>query len=1129
MKNIFSRAVLSIALTGLYPLMAINPATAQVAVNAGTHDASTSAMTLGTAAMPQATGSSVWNAGAYAANRQIGEMRLQLSTATLPADGQSALTVEISVTDRRGNLVQGEVFLTLETSAGRILLPGARTDELGPGRLDADRATAGTQLKVVDGKASFQVIAPSMPQEGMVRVTGGTAFAERKLSFIPEAREMIAVGLVEGIVSLRRIKNESAVTAVRNNDGFDEALRSFEREFSVTANKAGSAAARAAFFVKGTITGQTILSAAYDSDKETRARMLRDITADQVYPVFGDASIKGFEAKSSQKFYVRLDNGKNYVLYGDFSTSDGFSQSSGTGSVASVRQRDLGSNGRSLTGVRGHIELSDNGSFVNVYGAKDTLNNLVEEVKGNGGSFYNLSRSDALENSEKLEIITRDRNNTGRVLSVQPLQRFADYSFEPFNGRILLAAPLSSADAQGNPRSLRMGYEVDHGGKKYLVAGIDGQIKLGTVGEVGASYIKDNNPTLPTGAGERKLSQLASVNVGVNLGSNAKAVVEVAQSHNATLASTTAGTGDVKGKAVRAEIAVGQASNTVSGSVFYGKADRGFYNANASLNEGREEAGIKAALRVTERLTVRGELIQSKDHNPAVTDIAHPDGAVRRGANLNAEYAFNDAISVSLGVRKAQDNGASTSASGVANTTSLFGSGGIFGTSGVGSGVQTSNTNVTALGNQGLDSTTVQLGIRGKVSNNLTLGVEGETGKNDGASIGSSNRVNRLAATAQWQVAERTAINARYETQTGVGSTYDRESRNNAFVLGVTNTYLNSGLGQGNGGAQGELFSEYRLRDAIGGRESQLASGLRNTFDIAEGLRGVAGAEYVKVLNGSVQPMLALAGGLDYTASELWKGSTRLEWRKVQQGTATTTNPASPGNTGIMNTVSIARKLDRDWTGLARNYLATTDSTGQVGKQMQERFTVGFAYRPVDADRFDALGKLEYRLEKNGEATTMVNNVSVSSPEARKALVASVSANWHPTRNWWLSGRIAAKRSHETAYTNKGNGTGLSAGTSSFSAAMVSARAIYDITSRWDIGALASVMQGGGARQYAYGLETGFVLRRNLWLSAGYNVAGFTDRDLTGNEYTAKGPYLRLRAKFNENLFSGYDDTIVTK
>jgi hypothetical protein len=1097
MKHTFSLAVLTVALTSVF-----NAATAQVAVNAATHNASSAGAVA---------------SGAYAANRQIGEMQLALSSATIPADGQSSFTVELTVTDRKGNLVKGELLLTLETSAGRILLNGARTDELGPGNLDADKAVPGSQLKVVDGKASFKVIAPSMPQEGIVRVTGGSVFAERKVSFVPEQRDLMALGLVEGTIALRRVKNESAITGLRSNDGFDDALRGFEREFNSSTNglstKSTAGSARAAFFVKGTITGQTLLTAAYDSDKETRARMLRDITVDQVYPVFGDASIKGYEAKSSQKFYIRLDNGKNYLLYGDFQTSDGFSQSSGTGAVASVKQRDLGSNGRSMTGVRAHLEADTQGdsalkgSYLNAYASHDTLNNIVIERAGNGLSFYQLAHSSAIDNTEKLEVIVRDRNNPGRVLSVLALQRYADYTFEPFNGRIILGAPLQSTDAQGNPQSLRIGYEVDQGGDKYLVAGIDGQIKLGNVGEIGGSYLKDKNPQAPTVAGERKLSQLASVNVGINVANNVKAVVEVAQSKNMT------STGEQSGKAVRAEVALGKAGDTVSGVAFYAKADQDFYNANASVNLGRQETGVKAAVKASEALTIRAEVLASKD------EVVLSD---RKGAYLGGEYAINDTVSVSAGVRKAKDNGSGLyGPSAAASNTSLYGTGGLFGgTTGAGSGSQTQQVG-TATG-AALDTTTVQLGIKAKVSPSVSLGLEGEVGKSNATTTSTTNgdKVNRLAAVAEWQVAERTKLSARYETQTGIGSTYDRADKNNAFVLGVTNTYLNSGLGQGNGGAQGELFSEYRLRDAIGGRESQLASGLRNTFDISEGLRAVAGVEYLKAISGNTQPTLAIATGLDYTASELWKGSTRLELRKAM---ATTGASAQAANQGLMNTISVARKLDRNWTALARNYYATTDVANVAGKQMQDRFTVGFAYRPVDADRFDALGKLEYKLENNGEAASTAG----AAAENRKVLTASVSANWHPTRNWWLSGRLAAKTANETYNAN--NGSGLTSTAGKFSATMVSARAMYDVTSRWDLGALASVMQGGGSRQYAYGLETGLIVKRNLWLSAGYNFAGFTDKDLTGNEYTAKGPYLRLRAKFNENLFGSDDSTVVTK
>jgi hypothetical protein len=55
--------------------------------------------------------------------------------------------------------------------------------------------------------------------------------------------------------------------------------------------------------------------------------------------------------------------------------------------------------------------------------------------------------------------------------------------------------------------------------------------------------------------------------------------------------------------------------------------------------------------------------------------------------------------------------------------------------------------------------------------------------------------------------------------------------------------------------------------------------------------------------------------------------------------------------------------------------------------------------------------------------------------------------------------------------------------------------------------------------QYANGAEAGYMLRKNLWLSGGYNVTGFYDRDLSGEEATRRGPFVRLRLKFDESLF----------
>ena len=61
----------------------------------------------------------------------------------------------------------------------------------------------------------------------------------------------------------------------------------------------------------------------------------------------------------------------------------------------------------------------------------------------------------------------------------------------------------------------------------------------------------------------------------------------------------------------------------------------------------------------------------------------------------------------------------------------------------------------------------------------------------------------------------------------------------------------------------------------------------------------------------------------------------------------------------------------------------------------------------------------------------------------------------------------------------------------------------------------------GNSRQWAQGVELGYQVQTNLLLSVGVNWSGFYDRDLSGSDYTRKGVYLRLRWKFDEDLFRG--------
>ena len=123
--------------------------------------------------------------------------------------------------------------------------------------------------------------------------------------------------------------------------------------------------------------------------------------------------------------------------------------------------------------------------------------------------------------------------------------------------------------------------------------------------------------------------------------------------------------------------------------------------------------------------------------------------------------------------------------------------------------------------------------------------------------------------------------------------------------------------------------------------------------------------------------------------------------------------------------------------------------------------------------------------------------------------VVSTHADVHPLRAWTFSGQHAAKFVDDRTEASAGR----------FGIQLVSGRVGFDLSQRWDIGALTSVMWGGeGGRRSAVGGEVGFQLQKNLWLSAGYNATGFADRDLVSSNFTTRGMFVRLRMKFDESV-----------
>ena len=77
------------------------------------------------------------------------------------------------------------------------------------------------------------------------------------------------------------------------------------------------------------------------------------------------------------------------------------------------------------------------------------------------------------------------------------------------------------------------------------------------------------------------------------------------------------------------------------------------------------------------------------------------------------------------------------------------------------------------------------------------------------------------------------------------------------------------------------------------------------------------------------------------------------------------------------------------------------------------------------------------------------------------------------------------------------------------------------MTRRFDIGVHAAALHSGAADviDYSTGFDVGPTSAKNIWLSVGYNFAGFRDEDFSASRHTAQGPYLKIRIKADQDTF----------
>jgi hypothetical protein len=162
---------------------------------------------------------------------------------------------------------------------------------------------------------------------------------------------------------------------------------------------------------------------------------------------------------------------------------------------------------------------------------------------------------------------------------------------------------------------------------------------------------------------------------------------------------------------------------------------------------------------------------------------------------------------------------------------------------------------------------------------------------------------------------------------------------------------------------------------------------------------------------------------------------------------------------------------------------------------------LAWAYRPATSawivlDRLDL--KQELRSDTLGEfeSARAINNLN---------------ANWQ--MNPWTQLGLQLGARHVTSTFDDERYQGLST--------LYGLDARHDLSERFDIGMHGTLLNSlqSGVSDASAGVDLGIVVARNVWISIGYNFAGFRDQDFEASRYTAQGPYIKFRMKADQDTF----------
>ncbi len=804
----------------------------------------------------------------------------------------------------------------------------------------------------------------------------------------PAARDWILVGLAEGTAAHSAIsQNMEAAEAAGLDEGYSDE-------------------GRIAFFAKGRVRGEFLLTLAYDSARDSEAALgrLNDVIEPQrYYTLYGDGTEQRNEAASQRKLYVKLEREQFYALFGDYETG--------------LTITELSRYSRTLNGVRS--DYAGERFLFSGFAARTDQNAVRDELRGDGTSgLYRLSRVPLIIGSDKVRIEVRDRFRTELVIEARNLARFLDYSIDYERGTLFFKQPVPSRDPDFNPVFIIVEYETQGSTAEDTTAGGRAAVKLGQV-EVGATLLREGAQ-----AGDRAL---AGMDLRWQAGEFTEVRAEVAGSESDF---------DASGERADAYLAeITHVSGRLDGRAYLREQEEGFgLGQQLATESGTRKMGLDGRLAVTEHVALQAEayrqehLAQSSQRELASAELRYEDEL--KGAGV--------------GVRHVSDE--------------------------VGGETQVSEQ---AFAQASIDL--LQERLRLRASSDFALSADDSVDFPSRSVIG-----------ADWRLTPDAMLFGEYEHATG-GSIASDMTRFGVKAMPWNRAQIQSSLSQEQ--------TEY-------GPRTFANLGLTQGFQLTERWALDVGLDQSNTLRGPdtvpLNPNVPLASGTltdDFLAafvgalyrSDLWTFTSRAEYR----------------NSDLEDRAILSGGFYREPVAghaFSMSTAALSSDTLQGVDTLQVDTRLSWAYRPVDS-RWIVLDRLDLVYE---EIEDLVGE------QDRSRIVNTFNANWQVDQAMQLALHYAARYTRATF-----DGSDTFAGFSD----LLGADLRRDLSSRFDLGVHFSALNSWSTdtHDYSMGVDLGVTFAKNVWVSVGYNFAGFHDEDFSANRYTRQGPFIKLRIKADQD------------